>query len=45
VTPWRVKPEDCEKMCTRRIELETEILGDSTTSFEECVKLCKSMSA
>jgi hypothetical protein len=32
-------------MCARRIELETEILGDSTISFEECVKLCKSMSA
>ena len=45
MAPWGVKPEDCERMCARRIELETEILGDSTTSFEECVKLCKSTSA
>jgi hypothetical protein len=29
-------------MCARRVELETEILGDSVTSFEECVKMCKS---
>jgi hypothetical protein len=32
-------------MCARRIELETEILGDSVTSFEECVKRCLSASA
>ena len=42
MAPWGVKPEECERMCIRRIELETEILGDSTTSFEECMKQCMS---
>jgi hypothetical protein len=41
----RARPEDCERMCIKRVELETEMLGDSTTSFEECVRLCKSASA
>ena len=42
---WGVKRGDCERMCARRIELETEMLGDSTTGFDECVRLCKSTSA
>jgi hypothetical protein len=45
VAPWGVRPEDCERMCTKRIELEMETLGDSVTSFEECVKQCMSTSA
>ena len=34
--------DECERRCARRVELEAEILGESTVSFEECVKLCKS---
>ncbi len=33
---------ECERRCVRSVEVETEMLGESSTSFEECVKLCKS---
>jgi hypothetical protein len=43
--PWRGASVDCERMCRKRVELETEILGDSSVSYEECLRECMSASA
>jgi hypothetical protein len=37
----RVRPEDCERLCRHRIELE-HTLEVSSIDLEKCVRICKS---
>lgn len=39
---WKIAPVDCEKLCRKRVELEVEILGESSVNYEECLRLCRS---
>jgi len=34
------KPNECEELCRKRIELE-KILGVKEVNYEKCVKICR----
>jgi len=38
----RARPEDCEELCRRRVELE-KALQIEGISYEKCVMMCRAM--